>query len=115
MCVSFNYFTIGCPAGGNPSQNVFSSCGASSLVVNAPMGVGIYIMSGPTTWPGNGATTQSVSLTSSGSYTLAMYPFGVCYPILKTFTLNNTPAVSVSLTSSQSSACVGGSTIALSG
>jgi hypothetical protein len=94
---------------------VYSSCGNSNIPAFAPIGFDSYLWNGPVGWPGNGATTQSVSLTLPGAYSLSCSVTGVCSSFPITFTVNNTPPASATLTSSQSTACAGGNTVALTG
>ena len=70
-----------------------STCGAVSAAVTAPTGLGPYNWTGP---PGSGitgVTTQSISTTTPGTYTLTMDPQGGCIPggVTKYIILHSTP------------------------
>lgn len=55
-----------------------STCGSSSALINAPTGLGPYLWNGPAGSGVSGVTTQSMSTTTPGTYTLDMNPVGGC-------------------------------------
>ncbi len=101
------------PAGTSPY--LYSTCGLTNAIASVPLQLGPFLWNGPAGWPFNGATTNTVNLTLPGVYTVSCNPMGVTTPIIRTFTVVNTPPASATLTSSQSTACVGGNTISLTG
>jgi hypothetical protein len=114
QCIPFDFVANTgpyCPAG----PNVYSTCGLNSSFVSVPPNMGPFLWNGPSGWPYNGATTSTVNLTLPGVYTVSCNPMGVTTPIVRTFTVISTPPASATLTSSQSTACAGGNTIALTG
>jgi hypothetical protein len=113
QCIPYDFLgvSIACLSG----YNMYSSCGPVNFPVAVPANIGPFLWNGPAGWPFNGATTNTVNLTLPGVYTVSCYPMGTTTPIVKTFTVNLTPPASATLTSSQSTACAGGNTIALTG
>lgn len=57
-----------------------STCGSISALINAPTGLGPYLWNGPSGSGVTGITTQSISTTTPGTYTLTMSPDGSCAP-----------------------------------
>ncbi len=113
QCIPFEFATVVCNTG--PGPNVYNTCGGTSFPASVPQNMGPFLWNGPAGWPFNGATTNTVNLTLPGVYTVQCNPMGITTPIIKTFTVVSTPPASATLTSSQSTTCVGGNTIALTG
>ena len=113
QCAPYEFLTALYYSGTSPG--VFKTCGLSSSPASVPSTMGPFLWNGPLGWPYNGATTNTVNLTLPGVYTVQCNPMGVTTPIIRTFTVVSTPPASATLTSSQSTACAGGNTIALTG
>jgi gliding motility-associated-like protein len=60
-----------------------AACGVSTATMTAPPGLGPYTWTGPT----GTFTTQTITSTIAGNYTLTMNPIGVCAPITRTVNL----------------------------
>ncbi|MBP7808488.1 MAG: T9SS type A sorting domain-containing protein [Bacteroidia bacterium] len=112
-CETFFWYPV---STGPPSPNnvPITICGSTCTPLSGPPGLSSYLWSGPDVNV-NGATTQSVNACVSGAYTLTVNAPTFINPVPMTFTLNFVPSPTVSLTSSQSTACVGGNTISLTG
>lgn len=70
-----------------------STCGSGSASINAPTGLGPYLWNGPAGSGVTGLTTQSMTVTTPGTYTLNMSPAGGCTAggVTKYIILNVTP------------------------
>ncbi len=55
-----------------------STCGSASASINAPTGLGPYVWNGPAGSGVTSVTTQSMSTSTPGTYTLDMNPVGGC-------------------------------------
>lgn len=113
QCIPYDFLT--CLYYSGSTLGVFKTCGLSSSPASVPASMGPFLWNGPAGWPFNGATTNTVNLTLPGVYTVSCNPMGVTTPIVRTFTVVNTPPANATLTSSQSTACAGGNTISLTG
>jgi gliding motility-associated-like protein len=81
-----------------------STCGAISALVIAPTGLGPYLWQGPSGSGVSSITTQSISTSTPGTYTLTMSPAGACYgPTVKYVILNVSPNPIVSNLTAQAS------------
>ena len=81
-----------------------STCGAISALVIAPTGLGPYLWEGPSGSGVSSVTTQSISTSTPGTYTLTMSPAGACYgPTVKYIILNVSPNPIVSNLTAQAS------------
>ncbi len=93
------------PAGSNNIS--VTACGASTATLTAPAGLAPYNWNGP---GGSGIVNnpnQAITTSVAGVYTLVMKSPGICAPIVKTVTLNFSPPISLSVSSSTSSICSG--------
>lgn len=69
-----------------------STCGSVSAQITAPIGQAPYLWDGPAGSGVSGVTTQSMSTTVPGTYTLTMSPAGGCFgPTVKYMILHVTP------------------------
>lgn len=95
-----------------------STCGSISALINAPTGLGPYSWNGPVASGISGTTTQSISTSTPGTYTLTMSPDGACYgPTVKYIILNVSPNPTVTNITSQATCTnsTGSSTILVVG
>jgi gliding motility-associated-like protein len=79
--MTINVNNILFPAGS--SAVAVAACGVSTATMTAPPGLGPYTWTGPT----GTFTTQTITSTIAGNYTLTMNPVGVCAPITRTVNL----------------------------
>lgn len=75
--LEFNSNGINYAAATASTVNV-SSCGSASVSIIAPTGLGPYLWNGPSGSGVSGVTSQSLSTSSPGTYTLVMSPPGGC-------------------------------------
>jgi gliding motility-associated-like protein len=100
----YAYFDCKClPLELNLNGNIFdatpqipinvSTCGSTSALVNAPTGLGPYLWDGPAGSGISAVTTQSMTTSTPGTYTLVMSPAGGCNggSVTKYVILNVTP------------------------
>ncbi len=78
-----------------------STCGALTASITAPTGLNPYIWNGPPSSGISGATTQSITTSTPGTYTLNMSPLGGCIPVTKYIILHTTPNPTVTNITSQ--------------
>jgi gliding motility-associated-like protein len=79
-----------------------STCGSVTAAINAPNGLGPYLWEGPPGSGVSGVTTQSLSTTTPGTYTLTMAPVGSCFgPTIKYMILHVTPNPTVTNVTAQ--------------
>ncbi|MDX2171847.1 MAG: gliding motility-associated C-terminal domain-containing protein [Bacteroidota bacterium] len=93
----YAYFDTQCtPINLTVNNNVFpagtvastvSACGATTGTIVAPPGLGPYSWQGPAGSGINSNPSQTITTTTSGTYTLTMNPPGSCAPIVKAVTL----------------------------
>jgi hypothetical protein len=93
---------------GAPSTTITASgpttfCAGGSVILAAPAGAASYLWS-------NGATTQSINVTTSGNYSVTVYSAGGCNATSSPTTVTVNPAPTVTITpSGPTSFCTGGS------
>lgn len=90
-----------------------STCGALTASITAPTGLDPYIWNGPPSSGISGATTQSITTSTPGTYTLNMSPLGGCIPVTKYIILHTTPSPVVTNVTTQATCtnATGASTI----